>query len=92
MMLVKQATEMADIYSRILSGMVDAFASVTSNNLNMVMWKLTIITILMAIPTIIYSFYGMNTTGLPLAHTWFPTVLSVVVTGVVAFILLKKKK
>ncbi len=89
---VKQATEMADIYSRILSGMVDAFASVTSNNLNMVMWKLTIITILMAIPTIIYSFYGMNTTGLPLAHTWFPTVLSVVVTGVVAFILLKKKK
>lgn len=89
---VKQATEMADIYSRILSGMVDAFASVTSNNLNMVMWKLTNITIIMAIPTMIYSFYGMNTKGLPLPFTWFPTLISVLITGVVAFFLLKKKK
>lgn len=89
---VKQAIEMANIYSGILSGMMDAFASVTSNNLNMVMWRLTTITIIMAIPTMIYSFYGMNTTGLPVAHTWFPTVISVIITGVVAFFLLKKKK
>lgn len=89
---VKQAIEMANIYSRILSGMMDAFASVTSNNLNLVMWRLTTITIIMAIPTMIYSFYGMNTTGLPVAHTWFPTTVSLVVTGIVAFFLLKKKK
>lgn len=89
---VKQAIEMANIYSGILSGMMDAFASVTSNNLNMVMWRLTTITIIMAIPTMIYSFYGMNTTGLPVAHTWFPTVISLIITGVVAFFLLKKKK
>lgn len=89
---VKQAIEMANIYSGILSGMMDAFASVTSNNLNMVMWRLTTITIIMAIPTMIYSFYGMNTTGLPVAHTWFPTLISVIITGVVAFFLLKKKK
>lgn len=89
---VKQAIEMANIYSGILSGMMDAFASVTSNNLNMVMWRLTTITIIMAIPTMIYSFYGMNTTGLPVAHTWFPTLVSIIVTGVVAFFLLKKKK
>lgn len=89
---VKQAIEMASIYSGILSGMMDAFASVTSNNLNRVMWRLTQITIILAIPTMIYSFYGMNTTGLPLAHTWFPTVISLIITIVVAFILLKKKK
>lgn len=89
---VKQAIEMANIYSGILSGMMDAFASVTSNNLNMVMWRLTTITIIMAIPTMIYSFYGMNTTGLPVAQTWFPTVISLIITGVVAFFLLKKKK
>ncbi|MBE6836655.1 MAG: magnesium transporter CorA family protein [Ruminococcus sp.] len=89
---VKQAIEMANIYSGILSGMMDAFASVTSNNLNMVMWRLTTITIIMAIPTMIYSFYGMNTTGLPVAHTWFPTMISIIITGVVAFFLLKKKK
>ena len=89
---VKQAIEMANIYSGILSGMVQAFASVTSNNLNMVMWRLTIITILMAIPNMIYSFYGMNTEGLPLPFTWFPTLISLAATGVVAFFLLKKKK
>lgn len=89
---VKQAIEMANIYSGILSGMMDAFASVISNNLNIVMWRLTIVTIIMAIPTMIFSFYGMNTSGLPVPATWFPTVLSLVATGAVAFILLKKKK
>ena len=89
---VKQAIEMANIYSGILSGMMDAFASVISNNLNIVMWRLTIVTIIMAIPTMIFSFYGMNTSGLPVPATWFPTVLSLGATGAVAFILLKKKK
>jgi len=56
----KQAIEMARIYSDILSGTMDAFASVISNNLNIVMKKLTSITIVMAIPTIIASFFGMN--------------------------------
>jgi len=56
----KQAIEMAKIYSDIQSGMMDAFASVISNNLNFVMKQLTIITIILAIPTMIASFYGMN--------------------------------
>ncbi|NLZ45785.1 MAG: magnesium transporter CorA family protein [Clostridiales bacterium] len=89
---LKQAIEMANIYSGILSGMMDAFASVISNNLNIVMWRLTIITIIMAIPTMVFSFYGMNTSGLPVAATWFPTLISVAATGAVAFFLLKKKK
>ena len=49
----KQAIEMADIYSNILSGTMDAYASVISNNLNIVMKVLAIITIVMSIPTMI---------------------------------------
>lgn len=56
----RQAIEMANIYSSILSGMMDAFASVISNNLNVVMKFLTSVTIVMAIPTMIASFFGMN--------------------------------
>ncbi len=56
----KQAIEMANIYSGILSGMMDAFASVISNNLNIVMKTLTIVSVVMAIPTMIFSAFGMN--------------------------------
>ena len=56
----RQAIEMAKIYSDIQSGMMDAFASVISNNLNIVMKSLTIITILLMIPTLVASIFGMN--------------------------------
>jgi len=56
----RQANEMANVYSDILSGMMDAFASVISNNLNIVMKVLTSITIILMIPNIVTGFYGMN--------------------------------
>jgi len=56
----RQAIEMADTYSDIMSGMMDAFASVISNNLNIVMKKLTIISLVLMVPTFIVSFFGMN--------------------------------
>jgi magnesium transporter len=56
----KQAIEMANIYSDILSGMMDAFASVISNNLNIQMKRLTIISIVLMIPTLVVSIFGMN--------------------------------
>lgn len=56
----KQAIEMANIYSNILSGTMDAFASVISNNLNIVMKLLASITIVMSIPNIIFGSFGMN--------------------------------
>lgn len=56
----KQAIEMANIYSNILSGTMDAFASVISNNLNIVMKLLASVTIVMAIPTMISGLFGMN--------------------------------
>lgn len=87
---IKQAIEMCNIYSSILTGTMDAFASIISNNLNIVMKVLTSITIVMAIPTMISSFYGMNVQGLPLPYFWFPCVLSVIATAVVAAILIKK--
>ncbi|MCI5796848.1 MAG: magnesium transporter CorA family protein [Ruminococcus sp.] len=65
----KQAIEMANIYSGILSGTMDAFASVISNNLNIVMKVLAIVTIILSVPTMIFSAYGMNVNaaGMPFA-------------------------
>lgn len=56
----KQAREMVEMYSKILARMADTFASIISNNLNLVMRFLTSITIILAIPTVISSFFGMN--------------------------------
>ena len=64
----RQAIEMANIYSNILSGMMDAFASIISNNLNVVMKILTSITIILMIPTLTASIYGMNI-ELPFQHS-----------------------
>lgn len=56
----QQAIEMTNISSNILAGMMDAFASIISNNLNVVMKFLASITIVLSLPTIITSFFGMN--------------------------------
>ena len=86
---VRQAIEMANIYSSIISGMMDAFASVISNNLNVIMKVLTSITVLLTVPNIIFGFYGMNiTAGLPLDQFWWiPLILAVVTLSIVAIIL-----
>ena len=84
----KQAIEMANIYSGNLNVTTEAVASVISNNLNIVMKLLTTITLVMSIPTMIASFYGMNVLGIPFAmHPqgfWivigFTAVLSLVLT------------
>lgn len=55
-----QALEMANIYSNILSGTMDTYASIISNNMNVTIHRLTIVTIFIAVPTLIASFYGMN--------------------------------
>lgn len=84
---VKQAIEMTNIYTNILAGTGETFASIISNNLNIVMKRMTTFTIIIAVPTIVYSFYGMNLNenagGLPLANVWFPLLISVVLSVVV---------
>ncbi len=90
----KQAIEMANIYSGILSGMMDAFASVISNNLNIVMKFLATVTIVLSIPTMIASFFGMNFDNIPLGHSPFGfftiIVLTLIISGVVALLFRKK--
>ncbi|WMX16917.1 MULTISPECIES: magnesium transporter CorA family protein [unclassified Aureispira] len=70
-----QAQEMAHIYTNILSNTMDALASMISNNLNEVMQRLTLITIILMVPTLVASFYGMNVNDLPLQKSpyafWF---------------------
>lgn len=88
---VQQAIEMSNIYTNILSGTMDAFASIISNNLNIVMKVLTSLTILTAIPTMFASFYGMNVEGIPFAHFGFIVGVALVATGVAALVLFKNK-
>ena len=90
---LKQAQEMSKIYSDILSGMMDAYASVISNNLNVVMKRLTSISIILMIPTLIASLYGMNVPNALENNPyglWIVILVSVVlsITGVFLF---KKK-
>lgn len=90
----KQAIEMANIYSGILSGMMDAFASVISNNLNIVMKTLATITIVMSIPTMIFSLYGMNFKNIPLGgweHGFAAvTAGTLMLTAIIAVLFAKK--
>ncbi|HBH95309.1 MAG TPA: magnesium transporter [Ruminococcaceae bacterium] len=89
---VKQAIEMTGIYSNILSGTMDTFASVISNNLNIVMKVLTIITIVLSVPTMVFSFYGMNVGGLPFAdNVYIPTAISAVLALIAGIVLSKSK-
>lgn len=92
----KQAIEMANVYSGILSGMTEAFASIVSNNLNIVMKFLATVTIVMSIPTMIFSAYGMNVNlkGMPFASHpegfVIVIILSLLLSLIVAFIFSKK--
>ena len=74
----KQALEIAQIYSDIQSGMMDAFASVISNNLNVVMKQLTIISIVLMIPTLVASIFGMNVPNFLEESKW---ALPIIITG-----------
>ena len=57
---LKQAYSTANIYSDILAGTMDAYASIISNNLNVIMKQLTSVSIILMIPTLVASLYGMN--------------------------------
>lgn len=89
----QQAIEMTNITSNILSSMMDAFASIISNNQNAIMKFLAAITIVLSLPTMIASFYGMNV-ALPLGqHPFaFPIVVALAILTVmsVAYLFVKR--
>jgi magnesium transporter len=60
-----QALEMSNVYTNILSGTMEAYASIVSNNMNLFIHRLTIVTIILMVPTLVASFYGMNLSHLP---------------------------
>lgn len=90
----KQAVEMVEMYSHILNSMMEVFASIISNNLNLVMKFLATMTIVLAIPTLVSSMWGMNV-PVPFAdNPWgFAIVLTVAlgVSGAAAYLLWKRR-
>ncbi len=91
---ISQGLEMANIYTNILSSTMDAFASIISNNLNNVMKRLTSITIILSLPILVTSIYGMNV-DIPYQHSthafYIPVILSVVISVFIGWYFLKKK-
>ena len=81
----KQAIEMANIYTSILSGTMDAYASIISNNLNVVIKLLTTVTIILMIPTLVASIYGMNV-ELPFQHNPFAFLIIVAISTLLSAI------
>jgi magnesium transporter len=85
---------MAEVYSSILSGTMNAFASVISNNLNIVMKFLTAITIVISLPTMVASFYGMNV-PIPYQHSPYAFMVAMLIAGslstITALIFWKKR-
>ena len=89
----KQAREMVELYNKILARMSDTFSSIISNNQNLVMKFLAAMTIILAIPTVISSFFGMNV-PVPLADdsTAFLSIaiLAAVIAGASSYVLWRK--
>lgn len=93
MIETKQAIEMAQIYSNIQSGMMDTFASVISNNLNVVMKQMTSVSIILMIPTLIASIFGMNVPNYMETIPWaLPAILLFSVLMAVFGILIFRNK
>jgi magnesium transporter len=66
-----QALGMSNVYTTILSSTMEAYASIISNNMNIFIHRLTLITIILMVPTLVASFYGMNLTYLPFRESKF---------------------
>jgi magnesium transporter len=79
-----QALETANTYTNILSSTMDAYASIISNNQNLVLKRLSTLTIFLSIPILIASIYGMNV-PLPFQESthafWIPSLISLIILG-----------
>ena len=89
-----QALEMANTYTNILSGTMDAYASIISNNLNVIIQQLTIITIVLMVPNLVFSFFGMNLAfGLETERNviWLVLCLSILATLTLLWVFRQKR-
>lgn len=89
-----QALSMANVYTNILNGTMDAYSSIISNNLNVVIHRLTVLTVVLAVPTLISSLFGMNIpNGIP-ESPWFfygTIVVITVITGLMYNVIQKRR-
>ncbi|WP_264500874.1 magnesium transporter CorA family protein [Luteolibacter flavescens] len=91
-----QCHEMATTYSQVLASLVGARVSVVSNNLNVLMKRLMIVTIGLMLPTAVFSIFGMNV-QLPIDESsgafgfWIIIVLAIL-SGAAVFVLYRWKK
>ena len=88
---MRQAAEMSEIYMNILSSSMEAYSSLISNNLNVVMKILASITLILSIPTIVSGIYGMNNPGIPFMDRWEIPFILMGVAIVITWAVLKKK-
>ena len=92
---MKQADNTVSVYSDILAAAMDAFASIISNNVNAIMKRMTAISIILMVPTLIASLYGMNVAGLwpaTVPGAFALVIVMAVVLTFAAWMLLKKLK
>ena len=89
-----QASEMAKVYTEILNETMDAYTSIISNNLNVVIQRLTLITIILTVPTLVASLYGMNV-DLPFSDSpfafWMVLIVSSVLSGLLVWYFQRKR-
>jgi len=91
----KQAAEMCSIYREIMNGTMEAYGTIISNNVNDIMKFLTALTLVISVPTLIASLFGMNLGGIPgQFHPWGFTIVCVIsiILAVISGIFLAKKK
>lgn len=72
----RQASKMCNLYISVNERISDGCSNILSNSMNIVVERLTIITIVLSIPAIIFGFYGMNVKSLNLQHAWLPIFLA----------------
>lgn len=77
---IRQGIEMCQIYMDINARTSDGFSNVINNNMNTIMKRLTVLTLVLSIPNMVYGFYGMNVSDLPWPFAWFPLLLSVLIS------------
>ena len=78
MIETKQASEMSETYSGVINGMMDAYSSIISNNMNVVQKFIAIVAIVITIPSMIFDAYGMNIEGVPFENSKYAFVIIVV--------------
>ena len=91
---LKQAHNTVNIYSDILTGTMDAFASIISNNVNTIMKRMTSLSIILMVPTLIASFYGMNVPIYmeDMPHGFVVIILLSILLSATAFFIFRKIK